>query len=350
MTPIAIHGLTQLVRDLFTASGVPGDDAETIAAMIVGQEMRGITTHGTRQIDYNLRGLVDGRMNPCPNQPILSDHGMTAVIEGDHGVGMVACMKAMRLAIQKAKKGGIGIVLVVHNNHFLSATPYCIAAANAGAIGIAFSNTHASMGYPGTHAQVIGNTPMGFGIPTAAGYPILFDSCLTTSGGKLHQWVREGRRIPPDLLGVDRNGRPSDDPEAVLFGGTPMPIGGHKGAGLAILVEVLTGVLGGAGFLRGIAPLDQREDKFQAESQCCIAVDIAAFMPVPEFESRMAAFIADLKDNPTPDEIRVPGERMMRCERTCEARGVPLEADVHQNLMAWAHRLGVDFSHLEAAV
>jgi LDH2 family malate/lactate/ureidoglycolate dehydrogenase len=346
MTRVAIDKLTSFICDLFAAADVPEADAGTIADMTVGQEMRGIVTHGLRHVDTNLQGLASGGMNPKPDQPVLRDQGMTAVIEGDHGVGMVACMKAMRLAIQKASQGGIGMVLAVRNNHFLSATPYCLEAVKAGAIGIAFSNTQASMGYPGTHARVIGNSPIGFGVPTAAGFPILFDSCLTTSGGKLHQWIREGKRIPASLLGVDKDGNASDDPEAVLFGGTPMPIGGHKGGGLSLLIEVLSGILGGAAFLSGIVPPDEREDKHQAESQCCIAVNVESFMPLRDFESRMAEFISDLKGSPLAkdtDEIRVPGERMMRSTRECEANGVPLEPDVEEGLRGWAEQLGVEF-------
>lgn len=109
--------LEGFVRDLFRASGVPGEDAETIAAAVVGQEIRGLTTHGLRMVDWNLKGLAEGRIRAAPDQRTLSDHGMTAVIEGDHGVGMVGCMKAMRLAIAKARDGGIGIALVVRNNH-----------------------------------------------------------------------------------------------------------------------------------------------------------------------------------------------------------------------------------------
>ncbi len=347
-TRVAADRLERFVHDLFQAAGVPGDDAETIARTIINQEIRGNTTHGLRLVHFNLRGLADGTIRANPVQPLLSDRGMTAVIEGDHGVGIVGCMEAMRLAIQKAGEGGIGIVLIVRNNHFVAATPYCLEAANAGMIGIVFSNTKAAMGYPGARGSVIGNTPIGFGIPTAGGFPILFDACLTTSGGKLRQWIREGKRIPAYLQGTDPDGRPTDDPEAVLVGGTPMPIGGHKGAGLAILVEVLTGVLGGAAFLSEITPRDQvdRTDKTHAVSHCCIAIDVEAFMPMTEFEARMADFIADLKDNPLDDEteeIRLPGERMERTRRECEVHGIPLEPDVQEELEAWAQKLGVRF-------
>ena len=272
---------------------------------------------------------------------------MTAVIEGDHGVGMVGCMKAMRLAVGKAREGGIGIVLTVRNNHFLAATPYCLEAVKAGMVGSAFSNTKPAMGYPGARGRAIGNSPLGFGIPTAAGFPILFDASLTISGGRLRQWIREGRRIPAGLQGVDGDGRPTDDPRAVLVGGTPLPIGGHKGAGLAVLVEVLTGVLGGAAFLGGITPPGgDLRDKSRAMSQCCIAIDVEAFMPLTEFESRMAEFVADLKDHPVEEgagEIRLPGERMERARLECEARGIPLDPDVRETLAEWAERLGVDF-------
>ncbi len=347
-TRIAADRLERFVYDLFLAAGVPEEDAETIARTIVGQEVRGNTTHGLRLVDFNLLGMAEGRIKSRPDQPVLSDRGMTAVIEGDHGVGMVGCMKAMRLAIQKAREGGIGMAIVVRNNHFLAAVPYCLEAAEAGMIGISFTNTKAAMGYPGVRGRAIGNTPMGFGIPTAAGYPILFDACMTTSGGKLRQWIREGKRIPSYLQGTDPDGRPTDDPEAVLVGGTPMPIGGHKGAGLAILVEALTGVLGGAAFLSGITPPGQKDktDKTHALSHCCIAIDIEAFMPVAEFESRMGDFIADLKDNPLAEgteEIRLPGERMARCKRECEDRGIPLESDVQDTLAGWAQKLGVRF-------
>ena len=340
--------LETFVRDLYLAAGVPAGDAETIARAILCQETRGNTTHGLRLAHFNLRGLDDGTIRANPDQPVLSDRGMTAVIEGDHGVGIVGCMKGMRLAIRKAREGGIGIALIVRNNHFLAAVPYCLEAADAGMIGIAFSNTKGAMGYPGARGSVIGNTPMGFGIPTAGGFPILFDACMTASGGRMKQWTREGKRIPRDIRGFDRDGRPTVDPQAVIGGGTTMPIGGHKGAGLAILVEALTGVLGGAAFLSDITPRDQadRTDKTHAVSHCCIAIDVAAFMPVADFEARMADFVADLKDNPLDgesDEIRLPGERMERTRRECEIHGVPLEPDVREELEGWAERLGVRF-------
>ena len=355
---LPVDRLKQFVIDLFLAAGVPQNDATTIADAMIAQEVRGNTTHGIRSVDMNLRGLVAGRIKPKPDHIFLSDHGMTAVLDGDHGVGIVGCMKGMRHAIKKAQSGakakegsgggGIGMVIVVRNNHSLAATPYTLEATKAGMIGITFSNTKGSMGYPGTNARAIGNTPIGFGIPTACGDPILYDACLTTSGGNLRQWIREGQQIPVSLQGLDPDGHPTTDPQLVLEGGTPLPIGGHKGAGLAILVEILTGVLGGAAFLSQITPRGQKDptDKNNAVSHCCLAIDIKAFMPVSQFEARMMEFIADLKDNPLADgtdQIRIPGERMAQTKREWETNGIPLESDVQQKLTEWAQKLGVIF-------
>jgi len=336
--------LKQFVEQLFRACQLSEEDARLCAEMIVLQEMRGVKTHGLRRVGPNLDGLTKGQMNPRPNRQVLRDETATVVLDGDHGVGMLGCMDAMNRAIQKAKSCGIGIGIVVRNNHFLSAAPYCLRAVEEGMIGICCSNTYGSMGYPGTHARAIANSPLGFGVPTSDGFPIVFDAALTTSGGKLSQWIREGKRIPPALLGVDAKGTPSEDPQAVLHGGTPWPIGDYKGAGLAILVEVLTGVLGGGGFLHGVVAPEARTSKENAESQCCIALDVAHFLSLDAFHDRMSAFLSDLKNNPLApghDEILLPGERADRSLQDCAQNGVQIEPDVKEELRHWALLLKV---------
>ena len=339
--------LTRFIERLFTAARLPEADAKLCAETHVLQEMRGITTHGLRHVPLNLEGLTKGRMNPRPNRTVLRDDLGTFVLDGDEGVGILGCMDLTSRAIAKAKQFGIGLGIVVHSNHFLSAAPYCLRATEHGMIGICFSNTWASMGYPGAAARVIANSPTGFGVPSDAGFPVIFDSSFTTSGGKLSQWIREGNTIPPALLGMSKEGNPSADPSAVLHGGTPWPIGGHKGAGLAVLVEILTGLLGGSGFLHGIHAPDVRTSKEQYESQCCIAIDIERFMPLPEFRERMVAFVRDLKGNPLASgytEILIPGERAHRALAHSLREGVVLEPDVAADLRAWGEQLHVDLS------
>jgi LDH2 family malate/lactate/ureidoglycolate dehydrogenase len=342
---IAPAVLTAFVEQLFAGAGLRMGDARFCAETHVRQEIRGVTTHGLRHVPLVLEGLTHGRMNPRPNRTVLREDGATVVLDGDNGAGTLGCMEAMESAIAKAKQFGVGIGIVIRNNHFLSAAPYCLRAVEHAMIGICCSNTWASMGYPGTNVRAIANSPIGFGVPTAAEFPVIFDCALTTSGGKLAKWIREGQSIPPALLGTDSEGNPSANPAAVLHGGTPRPIGDHKGAGLAVLVEVLTGVLGGGGFLHGVQSPELRTSPENGESQCCIAIDIARFMPLEEFRQRMVAFIADLKGNPLApgqSEILLPGERAHRIDLLCLENGVPLEADVATDLRAWAQRLKVD--------
>lgn len=338
--------LTAFVEKLFLAAKLSHTDARLCAEVHVLQEVRGVTTHGLRHVPLNLEGLTKGQMNPHPNRTMVRDGVATMVLDGDGGIGIVGCMDAMYRTIAKAKQSGIGIGIVIHSNHFLSAAPYCLRATEQGMIGMCFSNTWSSMGYPGANVRVIANSPLGFGVPSGAEFPINFDSALTTSGGKLSQWIREGKSIPPGLLGIDKEGNPSSDPTAVLHGGIPWPIGGHKGGGLAVLVEILTGVLGGTGFLHGIQPPGLRTSEEESESQCCIAIDIARFMPLAEFRERMVAFISDLKSNPLASgysEILLPGERAHRTQLRCLRDGVALEPDVAADFRAWAERLNVTF-------
>jgi LDH2 family malate/lactate/ureidoglycolate dehydrogenase len=336
--------ISSFVEKLFAAAGLSETDAKLCAETHVLQEMRGITTHGLRHVPLNLEGLSKGWMNARPNRIVVRDDLGTLVVDGDKGVGILGCMDLTTRSIAKAKQFGVGIGIVVHSNHFLSAAPYCLRATEAGMIGICFSNTWASMGYPGAFGRVIANSPTGFGVPSAADFPVIFDTSLTTSGGKLSQWIRQGSTIPPALLGMNKEGDQTADPAAVLHGGTPWPIGGHKGAGLAVLVEILTGLLGGSGFLHGVCAPELRTSSEQYESQCYIAIDIERFMPLTEFCERMAAFIRDLKGNPTASgytEIFIPGERAHRTRLQSLREGVVLEPDVAAELRRWGEQLNV---------
>jgi LDH2 family malate/lactate/ureidoglycolate dehydrogenase len=336
--------LVDFIHRLFTAAGLREDDARLCAATHVRQEMRGVITHGLRHVPLVLQGLAPGRMNPRPNRQVIREDAATVVIDGDNGPGILGCTVAMDRAIDKARQFGVGIGIVFRSNHFLAAAPYCLQAAEQDMVSICCSNTWASMGYPGTNVRAIANSPIGFGAPTAAGFPVIFDSALTTSAGKLAKWIREGQVIPPALMGVDAKGNPSDDPAAVLHGGAPWPIGDHKGAGLAVLVEILTGVLGGGGFLHGIKAPESRTSPDDGESQCCIAIEIARFMPAEGFHRRMTHFIADLKANPLAPgqkEILVPGEKAHRTYLQSVANGVPVEADVAADLREWAQKMKV---------
>ena len=165
---------------------------------------------------------------------------------------------------------------------------------------------------------------------------------MTIAGGKLQQWQREGQKIPNGLQGLNAQGEPTDDPAEVLAGVT-LPIGLHKGAGLTIMVEMLSGMLAGGTFVHGGRPEDAALE-MDTYSQCCIAIDPARFLPLDEVKQRVAAYVAAIKLRPVAPgqaELLAPGERAYRSFEACRADGVPLEDDVRADLQACAAQLGV---------
>jgi LDH2 family malate/lactate/ureidoglycolate dehydrogenase len=333
--------LTDFVTSLFQGAGMREDDARLCAEAFILQEMRGVSTHGLRRVKSTLDSLLEGRLKPDAAYEVVSDDAATAVLDGNGGVGMVACMAAMDRAIAKARTYGIGIVTVRNNNHFLAAAPYCVRAVNAGLIGIAMSNSYGAMAYPGTTKATLGNAPMGYGIPGEA-FPLVFDAAMTISAGKLQQWRREGVPIPEGLQGLNADGEPTTDPSEVLAGVT-LPIGLHKGAGLTIMVEALSGMLGGGSFVHGGRPEDAALD-MDTYSQCCLAIDVERFMPLDDLKRRVAAYVAAIKLRPLAPgytELLAPGERAYRAYALSRDEGIAIEDDVRAELRDCAAKLGV---------
>jgi LDH2 family malate/lactate/ureidoglycolate dehydrogenase len=344
MTTVPVERLRAFIEALFRAAGYEEHDVQTGTDAFLLQEMRGIQTHALRR----LRAMIDdgkaGKYNLKPNRRVVIENGGAYVYDGDSGLGITSCMDAMDLAIEGAKAHGLGYCGVVNSNHFLAAAPYCVRAAEAGAIGLAYAGGGASMAYPGTKVGTLGNSPVGFGAPTAAGFSIIFDSALTMSGGRLIQWAKQGKKVPDGFFGYDAQGNYTDDPGAIYPGGVPLPIGMHKGAGLAILVDILSCVINGASFLRTLAPADHPEWKRDSSSHGFIAIDIEHLMPLDDFKERMAAYVADVKSKPLAegyDEIFLPGERAARQIEACKRNGVTLEADVVPRMIDLADRYGV---------
>jgi LDH2 family malate/lactate/ureidoglycolate dehydrogenase len=338
---LPVATLTDFVASLFGGAGMRPDDARLCADAFVLQEMRGVTTHGLRRVKSFVDQLRAGRLQAQAYYHVVSDSGATVLLDGQGGVGLVACMAAMDRAVVKARTYGIGIATVRNNTHFLAAAPYCLRAVDAGQIGIAMSNSYGAMAYPGTNEKTLGNAPMGYGIPGDS-FPLVFDAAMTISAGKLLQWQREGTTIPDGLQGLNAQGEPTNDPSEVLAGVT-LPIGLHKGAGLTIMVEMLSGMLAGGTFVHGGRPEDAALE-MDAHSQCCIAIDPPRFLPLDDVKQRVAAYVAAIKLRPLAPgqtELLAPGERAYRSFEACRVDGVPIEDDVRADLEACAAQLGV---------
>ncbi len=327
--------LEKISAALLVASGLTPEAAAAAAENFVLQETRGVITHGMRRLAASLLWLERGVINPRPAIRIVRDNERgTVLIDGDRGLGLIGCHFAMDQAIERAAGFGIGLAVIRNSQHFLSAAPYCLKAAARNMIGIACSNTNRSMGYPGATGALIGNNPIGFAAP-ADPHPIIFDTALTVSLGKIELLHRRGEKIPAEFLALDRDGKPTRDPLAVMQGGVCMPIGSHKGAGLAVLIELLCGVLGGGAMLSEVLPPGERQGPGAEESQCCIAIDVAALMDVAEFKRRIGLLGLMFSEA----GARLPGAGSWRCREASLCDGVALEPDVASQLNTWIENL-----------
>lgn len=312
-------------------------DARAMAWVFAMQTLRGVGHHDLNDLPGRLARLAEGSLNPRPDIRLLTSLDATAVVDGDNGPGELVCHRAMSLAIEKAAVRGVSLVVARSSNHFLAGAPYALLAAQAGMIGIAMSNTVSSMAAPGSRDDAIGNNPFAFAAPTAAGYPIVLDICQAyASYGVMRAMADAGQAIP-DYWARDKEGRPTTDPTAVLDNGLFLPMAGHKGFGLALLVEMLTSVLGGA------AMTDQIRARAtvpgEGHSQTCLAIHLRHFMPPEQFAERTAMLITLLKRHGA--EVSIPGERSARSAAAVWTDGVRLRAEPAAKLRDWSQRLGV---------
>ena len=247
-------------------------------------------------------------------------------------------MVAMEVAIRKAREQGVGIVSVRRSNHFGAAGHYVWEATKNGLIGLCTTNGPLILAPTGGVTPTFGNNPLAVGIPAGRHFPILLDIAMSVAPrGKIGLAVAEGNPLPPGWI-LDRFGQPSTD-LADLAAGLGVPIGGHKGYGLALVMEVLAGVLSGAGF-----GADHRPDKLQGSSEApdyghlFIAIDPRRFMPASEFTARVDRLIEETKNGERAadvHEIWIPGEIELRAREQSLREGVRLLPSTYRALVAY---------------
>jgi LDH2 family malate/lactate/ureidoglycolate dehydrogenase len=287
--------------------------------------------------------LLAGSVSRAERAEVISDDRAVAVLDGGHALGILTGDQAMALAVQKARAHGLGAVSVRHAFHFGGAFRFVQAAAQAGCIGIAAANTRPLMPAPGGASPVVGNNPLAFGIPTE-GEPLVLDMALSEAAlGKIRLAEQEGREIPATWA-TDAEGRPTTDPAAAVAG-MLLPSGGHKGYGLALIVDVLTGVLSGGEFGAGVRGLYADTSIPNDCAHFFLALDVEIFGPLLSFNERLSALSAQATQGPRApgvERLYVPGQ--LEAERAAVARvqGVPVDGSVLDALVEAGRKVGVD--------
>jgi LDH2 family malate/lactate/ureidoglycolate dehydrogenase len=350
------QALRELATAAFESAGMTTADAALTADTLVAADLRGVMSHGMVRLPVYVRNLRDGSVSPTAQPVVISDSPSTALFDGQNAMGQVVGVRAMDLAIEKARASGVASVGARHSNHFGTCAYYALRAAQQNMIGIATTNGAAAMAPWGAIEPLVGNNPLAIAAP-AGPSPIVLDMAMTVvARGKIRLAQLRGEPLPTGW-GFDKLGHPSQDPGEVL-NGSLAPVGGYKGYGLAVVVDLLTAVLTGAalspelenmGFTAGAGgPTLARgpEPPGQGTGHWFLALDIAAFLPLDEFERRAAGYAALLHAAPRAEgtsAIYLPGEPELATERDRLAHGIPYEESVIEELRALAADVGLSF-------
>ncbi len=338
--------LWTFIEQAFQAAGVPREDARTAAAALVEANLCGVDSHGVRMLPGFITLIRKGKINPEGRIQIIKETPVIAHLDAQLALGSVAGDYAMKMAVAKAKNSGVGFVLVRNSNHWGRPAYYPTLAARQGCIGICFVNTESNMPPWGAKEPRIGNNPISIGAPRASGEPIVLDMAMSQAAFlKVAMYNREGRKVPFGW-GVDLQGKPTDDPAAILKSKRIVPMGQHKGSGLALMIDIMTGVLSGGKFCGELLEEGRGLPHATAYSQAFIAIDIPSFIPLEIFQRRVDELVTYVKGAQLAEgfsEISVPGERAWKERALRENEGIPLDEVTFGELQTLANQLGIPF-------
>ncbi len=350
------HDLEQFVVDVLAHYKVSPEEGAIVARGLVAADLRGIASHGVARLGRYLIGIQKGYIRPGVEFVVTDAPPAIASIDARNGLGQVVSERAMELAMEKARACGVGIVTVKNSNHYGIAGYYVQMALRERLIGISMTNA-APLVIPthGTDA-ILGTNPIAFGMPSATPPDFLLDMATSVvPRGKLEVFDRNNEQMPVGWA-ADEHGYDCQNPGHVLAnllaraGGGILPLGGrgetfsgHKGFGLAVLVDMLCGVLAGSAFGRDVNDLKREmpagEIAAPRVGHFFLVIDPERFMPRAELEQRTARFVAMIKESPTArdrHQIYIHGEKEAVRTELHEHHGIPIADNVLSALRAIA--------------
>ncbi len=352
-----IPALQEYVTRFFIQLGVPPADAAIAADVLVAADVRGVESHGVIRLNtYYGSRLRKGLMSPVTNIITVNETPTTLALDAGNGLGQVAAYHAMNRCIAKAGESGLAMTTVRNSNHYGIAGYYAMMALPHGMIGISLTNSQPLVAPTYSRSRMLGTNPIAVAVPAGENRPYVLDMATSIVPiGRVMVYKEKGAEIPAGW-GVDCDGHVTTDPQAVLNGGALMPLGGtdlmrgYKGYGLALLVDIFSGVLAGSGFGRAVANPSQPTSA--AVGHFFAAVRIDAFRPLADFQRDMDALITELKTAPREagqERIYIHGEKEFEMAERSEREGVPLLLPTVRALQQVGNEVGVPFDLEPAA-
>ena len=308
----------------FEKVGVKPDDAKIITEVLLETELRGVFTHGFMRLERYINCIRSGGIKTDGNYEVLFDSPSWASIDGKDNLGIVISYKAMKLAMEKAKETGVGIVNVKGSHHFGAAGYYTSMCADNDMVGMSMSNGDILIAATGSGEKTIGNNPFSYAFPADKYGKIVYDIAMSyTSDRKVVQMDKEGKKLPEGWI-IDKDGKPTTDPGEYEKGGTLLPFGGYKGYGLAMMVETLAATLSGAAMTKNVHAWNTDENCGGNVGHFFMALDITKLGNPADYKKRVDDMIDEIKNSKKADgcdKIYYPGEIEMEKLAKCKEAG-----------------------------
>lgn len=343
MAYIKIDDLKRFCEEALTCEGMKADHAKAVAEVLAETDAYGTHSHGTKNLHNYIRKLRAGGADIKGGPAVVAEGPGFAVINAGNTLGMISSVMAMNMACDKAEQAGIALVTVNNSCHFGAAGYYANMAAERGMIGLALSNVDPNMTAPGARSMMIGNNPLAYSAPAISTPSVFLDIALSNVASlKVVQARKDGVTIPNTWI-VDKDGLPTTDPGKYPEEGAMQPMAAHKGYGLAVMVDLLTGILsGGATSIGGgIVSWVFELDKPNKVSHSFIAINPKLF-GINDLADRTEKMAGQLREAPRAkgaDRIYTPGEIEWAKHARAGKEGIDLPTDVEESLQGLADEL-----------
>ena len=341
---VSLANLRSFISIAMQRAGLPATDADIVAQLMAEADLQGSDGHGVIRLPQYVKRIRAGGINTRPNIHVVSERAAMAVIDGDNGMGHLVVSRAVDLAIQKARASGVAWVSVRRSNHAGPASLYARMPLEHGMLGLYFAVGNANHLPPwGGTEMLLSTNPIAAAIPAGAEPPVVLDMATTVAAyGKVKAKAKRGEMMPEGWM-IDRQGKPLLDPTRAGEGFL-LPIGQHKGYGLALVVGLLAGTLGGGAMGRDVIDFNHDHVTPTNTGQAILVIDLEAFGDPAEFKSAVDRLVRDIHVSermPGVEHIRVPGESSHAKREQYAQTGIPVAPALVAELSELAGQLGI---------